>query len=35
MWDVIKTAIQSNGMTARFIVIIAVLAAVTWLISLH
>jgi hypothetical protein len=35
MWDVIKTAIQSNGMTARFIVIITVLAAVTWLISLH
>lgn len=35
MWDVIKTAIQSNGMTMRFIVIIAVLAMGTWLVALH
>jgi hypothetical protein len=35
MWDVIKTAIQTNGMTARFIAIIAVLAIGAWLIALH
>lgn len=35
MWDVIKTAIQSNGMTARFIVIVAVLAVAAWLVSPH
>jgi hypothetical protein len=35
MWDAIKAAIESNGRTLRFIVIIAALAAVTWLISAH
>jgi hypothetical protein len=36
MWDAIKAAIQSNGNTARFIVIIAVLAMAAWLIqALH
>jgi hypothetical protein len=35
MWDVIKIAIQSNGMTARFIAIIAVLAMGAWLMALY
>jgi len=36
MWDTIKAAIQSNGTTARFIVIIAVLVMAAWLIqALH
>jgi hypothetical protein len=36
MWDAIKAAIQSNGTTARFIVIIAVLVMAAWLIqALH
>lgn len=30
MWDAIKEAITSNATTARFIVIIIVLAAVAW-----
>lgn len=30
MWDTIKEAIRSNATTARFIVIVIVLAAVTW-----
>ena len=30
MWDAIKAAIGSNATTARFIVIILVLAAVAW-----
>jgi hypothetical protein len=30
MWDAIKEAIRSNATTARFIVIVVVLAAVTW-----
>jgi hypothetical protein len=36
MWDTIKAAIQSNGTTARFVVIIAVLAVAAWLMqALH
>ena len=35
MWDAIKAAIESNGRTARFIVIIAVLAVAAWLISAY
>jgi hypothetical protein len=36
MWDAIKAAIQSNGTTARFIAIIAVLVMAAWLIqALH
>jgi hypothetical protein len=35
MWDAIKDAIQSNGRTARFIGIIAALATVAWLMSMH
>jgi hypothetical protein len=35
MWDVVKEAIQSNGRTLRFIAIIAVLAAVAWIMSTH
>lgn len=36
MWDAIKTAIQSNSTTARFIVIIATLAIAAWLMeTLH
>jgi len=35
MWDAIKAAIESNGRTVRFIVIIAVLAVAAWLISAH
>lgn len=30
MWDAIKTAIQSNATTVRFIVIIIVLAVALW-----
>jgi hypothetical protein len=35
MWDVIKIAIQSNGMTVRFIAIIAVLAMAAWFTALY
>jgi hypothetical protein len=33
MWDAIKVAIESNGQTLRFIVIIIVLVAMALLIS--
>jgi hypothetical protein len=35
MWDTIKAAIESNERTLRLIVIIAVIAVATWLISTH
>jgi hypothetical protein len=35
MWDAVRDAIQTTGRTLRFIVIIAVLAVVTWILSPH
>jgi hypothetical protein len=35
MWDAIRDAIESNGRTLRFVLVIAVLVAAAWFISAH